>query len=97
MRSSVFVHNDSFGLECGVSLPQITIAYNTYGKLNAAKNNVIWVCHALTANSDVADWWPHMVGEGLAFNTNKYFIVCANTGVPLSTLSERYWSGLFTA
>jgi homoserine O-acetyltransferase len=39
---------------------------------------VIWICHALTANSDVEAWWPGMVGKGLLFDPEKYFIVCAN-------------------
>ena len=67
-----------FQLECGAVLPGLTIAYHTWGELNAAGNNVIWVCHALTANSNAQDWWPNLIGEGLAFDTEKYFIVCAN-------------------
>jgi len=68
----------AFELELGGTLPELGIAYHTYGRLNAAGDNVIWVCHALTANSDVANWWPEMVGEGLLFDPKKYFIVCAN-------------------
>lgn len=67
-----------FELESGESLPEITIAYHTFGKLNKAKDNVIWVCHALTANSDVSDWWSGMFGEGKIYDPKKYFIVCAN-------------------
>jgi homoserine O-acetyltransferase/O-succinyltransferase len=73
-----FHYNKAFVLESGEMLPELTVGYHTYGKLNAEKNNVIWVCHALTANSDVADWWPGMVGKELAFDPEKYFIVCAN-------------------
>lgn len=54
------------------------IAYDTFGTLNEAKDNVIWVCHALTANSDVADWWPHTVERGKFLDPERYFIVCAN-------------------
>lgn len=68
----------SFDLESGKSLPALTIAYHTFGQLNAEKDNVIWICHALTANSDVADWWEGLVGADKAFDPNKYFIVCAN-------------------
>jgi homoserine O-acetyltransferase len=64
--------------ETGAILPSVEIAYNTWGKLNAGSDNVIWVCHALTANSDVDSWWPGMVGTGLLFDPDKYFIVCAN-------------------
>jgi homoserine O-acetyltransferase/O-succinyltransferase len=67
-----------FNLENGSHLPGITIAYTTYGKLNKEKNNVVWICHALTASSDAADWWPGVVGDGHIINPEKYFIVCAN-------------------
>jgi homoserine O-acetyltransferase len=69
---------DSFTTETGATLPGLEIAYNTYGTLNDEEDNVVWVCHALTANSDVEAWWPGMVGEGLLFDTTKYYIVCAN-------------------
>jgi homoserine O-acetyltransferase len=69
---------EPFKTETGAILPELEIAYNTYGKLNGNADNVIWVCHALTANSDVEVWWPGMVGEGLLFDTGKYFVVCAN-------------------
>lgn len=65
-------------LESGAVLPDVSIAYHTYGKLNKERDNVIWICHALTANSDVQDWWPGMVGEGSPFDTEHYFVVCAN-------------------
>ncbi len=65
-------------LENGALLHRPTIAYNTYGKLNAKKDNVIWVCHALTANSDVFDWWKGLFGKEDLFNPDEYFIVCAN-------------------
>jgi homoserine O-acetyltransferase len=54
------------------------VAYHTYGRLNEDRSNVVWVCHALTANSDVAAWWPGVVGEQGAIHPDKYFIVCAN-------------------
>ena len=73
-----FIHKSEFQLESGRTLPELEIAYCTYGKLNEAKDNVIYVCHAITANADVADWWPNMVGDGFIFDTKKYFIVCAN-------------------
>ena len=67
-----------FALENGAVLPFLTIAYHTYGRLAPSGDNVIWVCHALTANSDVADWWPNTVVEGGLLDPSKYFIVCAN-------------------
>lgn len=71
-------YNHNFTTELGAVLPGIEIAYSTWGRLNEAADNVIWVCHALTANSDVEAWWPGMVGKGLLFDPDKYFIVCAN-------------------
>ena len=73
-----YKYEGTFVLECGKSLPGITIAYNTYGKLNADKSNVVWICHALTANADAAGWWPGVVGEKSFIHPDNYFIVCAN-------------------
>lgn len=67
-----------FILENGETLPSLTIAYHTFGTMNADCSNVIWVMHGLTANSDVADWWPHTVEKGKFLDPEKYFIVCAN-------------------
>ncbi|MDE6561496.1 MAG: homoserine O-acetyltransferase [Muribaculaceae bacterium] len=67
-----------FLLESGEKLAEIDIAYHTFGKLNEKKDNVIWVCHALTANSDVTDWWPHTVEAGYFLDPDKWFVVCAN-------------------
>jgi Homoserine acetyltransferase len=63
-----------FTTETGAELPGIEIAYNTWGKMNSKGDNVIWICHALTANSDVESWWPGMVGSGLLFDPDKYFM-----------------------
>ena len=71
-------YNHPFKTETGAILPSLEIAYNTWGKLNSEADNVIWVCHALTANSDVESWWPGMVGKDLLFDPERYFIVCAN-------------------
>ncbi|HRI59916.1 MAG TPA: homoserine O-acetyltransferase [Saprospiraceae bacterium] len=73
-----FQHNEPFQLEAGGVLPQLTVAYHTYGSLNAEGTNVIWVCHALTANSNVADWWAGIFGPGRVLDPERYFIVCAN-------------------
>ncbi|RJS49449.1 MAG: homoserine O-acetyltransferase [Methanobacterium sp.] len=74
-------------LEGGESLPSVTLAYETYGKLNKEKNNVILVCHALTGDAHVAGWleghpkpgwWDIIVGPGKCLDTEKYFIICSN-------------------
>lgn len=66
-------------LECGETISELTLSYQTFGKLNRQKNNVIWVCHALTANTNVTDWWEGLFGENDLFNPEKYFIVCVNS------------------
>lgn len=78
MEPKIYRHAAPVHLECGATLPEVEIAYHTYGTMSAAKDNVIWVCHALTANSEVADWWPHTVEEGRFLDPTKYFVVCAN-------------------
>lgn len=80
-----------FSLENGDYLPEIQIAYHTYGQLNSKKDNVIWVCHALTANSQIDDWWKGLFGEERVFDPGKYFIVCANNlGAPYGTISPKF-------
>ena len=78
MDYKIFEYEKDFQLENGRTLPGIHIAYHTYGTLNKDKSNVVWVCHALTANSDVCDWWKGLFGEGYFFNPQEHFIVCAN-------------------
>jgi len=73
-----FHYQHPFKLESGGILKEITIAYHTYGELNAEKDNIIWICHALTANSDAADWWQGLAGSNHIFDADQYFIVCAN-------------------
>ena len=85
---NIFHSNRPFTLESGETLPELTIAYHTYGHLNDEANNVVWVCHALTANSDPADWWPGTVEEGAFLDPARHFVVCANIlGSPYGTTS----------
>lgn len=65
-------------LESGEVLPDLTIAYQSWGELNSDRSNAILINHALTGWSDVPSWWPQMVGPGLPFDTDKYFIICPN-------------------
>lgn len=74
----LYTSNAPFLLENGEQLENLTIAFHTYGTYNENTNNVIWVCHALTANSDVFDWWPTVFGDDGFFNPEEHFIVCAN-------------------
>ena len=74
----VYYHKNPLLLESGEEIAEIEIAYHTWGTLNERRDNVIWICHALTANSAAQDWWKNLVGEGLAFDARNYFIVCDN-------------------
>ncbi len=78
MAVKYFKYDKPFRLENGEVIHGLTVAYHTFGKRKSSGNNVVWVCHALTANSDVADWWPHTVEEGKFLDPAKYFTVCAN-------------------
>ncbi len=73
-----FFYKQPFPLEAGGVLTELEIGYHTYGNLNSDGSNVVWICHALTASSAVADWWPGVVGEGCVINPQEHFIVCAN-------------------
>ncbi|MES1216767.1 MAG: homoserine O-acetyltransferase [Bacteroidota bacterium] len=75
---NIYNYKKSFQFENGAVLPEISIAYHTFGKLNVNKSNVVWVCHHLTANSNAVEWWPGMVGDGCIINPDKHFIICAN-------------------
>ena len=94
--------DDGMLLECGTRLPRLTVAYRTYGRLNAARTNAVLVCHALTLDQYVAEphpvtgkdgWWDTVVGPGRPIDTNRFFVICANVlgGCMGSTgpLSER--------
>ncbi len=88
MSLQTFRYNQTFTLESGKSLNGFHLAYTTHGKLNAAKDNVVWIFHALTANSNPVEWWPGLVGEGKFFDPAKYFIICVNKpGSPYGSIS----------
>lgn len=78
-EESSFCYPEDFRLELGGVLPGFDLHYKTYGELNKNKDNVIWVCHALTGNADVYDWWPGLFGQGKFYDPDHYFIICANT------------------
>ena len=74
----LFEYQHKFCLESGACLPGFHLGYTTIGTLNADKSNVVWVFHALTANSNPAEWWDGLVGENKLFNPAEYFIICVN-------------------
>ena len=74
-------------LDCGAELGPVTVAYQTYGRLNAQRTNAILVCHALTGDQFAAGshpvtgksgWWELTIGPGLPLDTERYFVICAN-------------------
>ena len=78
---------DQLQLESGRTLGPVTLAYETYGRLNADRSNAILVCHALSGDAHAAGfhpgeeapgWWDAMIGPGKAFDTERYFVICAN-------------------
>ncbi|MCP4163425.1 MAG: homoserine O-acetyltransferase [Deltaproteobacteria bacterium] len=83
-----FTFEEPLCLESGEEIGPVTIAYETFGKLNTDKSNAILICHALTGDSHVAGyyssddlkpgWWETMVGPGKGIDTNKYFVICSN-------------------
>jgi homoserine O-acetyltransferase len=73
-----FQFTNSFLLESGKSIQNPCFQYQTWGQLAEDKSNVIWVCHALTGNHQVHDWWSGVVGSGLPFDPAVHFIICVN-------------------
>ncbi|HTO40374.1 MAG TPA: hypothetical protein VL026_05305, partial [Rhizomicrobium sp.] len=74
-------------LDGGHALPTLTIAYMTYGTLNADKSNAILICHALTLDQFAASqhpltgkpgWWNTLIGPGKPIDTNRFFVICSN-------------------
>lgn len=74
----IFKHTQPFTLESGKVLPGFHLAYTAIGSLNESADNVVWVFHALTANSNPSDWWSGLVGEGKFFDPAQYYIICVN-------------------
>src|SRR5262252_5609978 len=81
------VRFESISLDNGATLAPVDVAYETYGELNAKKTNAILILHAFSGDAHAAGishetgkpgWWDNMIGPGKAFDTNKYFVICAN-------------------
>jgi homoserine O-acetyltransferase len=78
MQTGSFHSSTPLLLESGEVLEQYSLAYTTYGQLNADHSNVVWAVHALTGDAKVADWWSGLVGENALYNYSSHFIICAN-------------------
>ena len=77
-----------FTLESGAVLRDVPVSYGTWGRPNAARDNVILVCHALTGDANVEDWWGPMVGPGRVLDTERFQVMCVNViGSPYGTVS----------
>jgi len=82
-----FTFNGPLELESGKKLGPVTLAYETYGKLNASRSNAVLVLHAFSGDAHAAGfhkgddrpgWWDALIGPGKAFDTDKYFVICSN-------------------
>jgi homoserine O-acetyltransferase len=83
-----FVHAQPFAFESGQTLPGFTLRYETYGRLNAARDNTVVICHALSGDHHCAGihslsdrkpgWWNNIVGPGKAVDTNRFHVLCVN-------------------
>jgi homoserine O-acetyltransferase len=78
---------EGLALDCGAVIAPLTVAYRTYGTLDAAGGNAVLVCHALTGDQYVAEphpltgkpgWWEAVVGPGKPVDTDRFFVICAN-------------------
>jgi homoserine O-acetyltransferase len=87
VTTQYYHHPSPLELEGGEILPEFTLAYETYGRLNRDKTNAILICHALSGDAHVAgfhdddkkpDWWDAVVGPGKAFDTDRYIVICTN-------------------
>jgi homoserine O-acetyltransferase/O-succinyltransferase len=76
--TQIFSFDKSLVLESGTTLSAYHLTYTTYGQLNSAGDNAVWVFHAFTANSDPAEWWPGLVGNDKLLDPSMFFIVCVN-------------------
>lgn len=88
VRPQDFVSQEPFTFDCGAEIPGFTLRYETYGRLNAAGTNAIFICHALSGDHHCAGrhsgddrkpgWWDNIIGPGKPIDTHDYFVICAN-------------------
>jgi len=78
MQKEIFQYDGNLLLESGTTINKPVITCHISGKDKIAEKPVVWICHALTANSDATAWWPGLVGTGRFYDPEQYTIVCAN-------------------
>jgi homoserine O-acetyltransferase len=92
MRWNKLRIEDDFAFEAGGSVSGIEVVYHTSDREYKAGDRVVWLCHALTANSNPMDWWPEMVGKGCCIDPEKDYVVCVNIfASPYGTTGPRDW------
>lgn len=79
MKRHVLHHTGRFEFESGGFLDSMDLVYHTSDREYTPGEKVVWVCHALTGNSNPEDWWPTMVGKGLLFDPDEVYVVCVST------------------
>lgn len=73
-----FVLDEPLELDCGRTLPAVTLHYAVYGRLNAARDNAVLVCHALSGSALVGSWWPEVFAPGALLSLEHDFVICIN-------------------
>jgi homoserine O-acetyltransferase/O-succinyltransferase len=68
----------AYTLESGQILHNVPVAFKSWGHLNESRDNCIVLCHTLTSSAHVTAWWPTLFGEGRAFDTSQYYVICFN-------------------
>ncbi len=79
IQNHTYHYTHPFELESGEKLPGFQLRYTTLGKINFNRSNIVWVCHALTGNADVTQWWKDLFEEGSTFDPEHNLIICVNT------------------
>lgn len=74
----IYKHDKDFKTESGIAISNLEIQYTTLGNLNKNGNNVVWILHALTGNSNPLQWWGGLIGKGKLFDPENYYIICSN-------------------
>src|SRR5574344_135359 len=78
MKYNKIIVDSPFRFEAGGVLDRLELVYHTSAREYKPGEKVVWICHALTGNSNPEDWWPQMVGKGKIFDPDEYYVVCVN-------------------